>query len=252
MAAASDDKVAGGPVATEAAGRAAVTNPLKQAADKAADRAVASPLPRTFERRQSAIWAAATVTGQARNSPVSLQKPMAQQPAAAAAISSSAEKSAGLSTEQLSSVSTPVTPQSEGVTMSYVRRPALDAAGKPTGGMEIVPPSTVPAETNSGKAVSGNVVAASEALSRAVGRPGAAPKQPGAVPNQPGASSDEAEATLDRSGAERDMGQASSSMARASPKSPGASSSSPRAGEGSNEEGWKRSKQERSSSWKTG
>ncbi|KAL0044094.1 hypothetical protein WJX82_008856 [Trebouxia sp. C0006] len=76
--------------------------------------------------------------------------------------------------------------------------------------------------------------------------------KPGAVPNQPGASSDEAEATLDRSGAERDMGQASSSMARASPKSPGASSSSPRAGEGSNEEGWKRSKQERSSSWKTG
>jgi len=229
-------------------GRAVVTTPSKQAADKA----TASPVPSTVERK-TAIWAAATVTGQARNSPVPLHKPMPQQPATAAAIGSSADKSAGQTTEHLSSASSaPVTPQSEGVTMTYVRRPALDAAGRATGGMEIVPASAAPAETNTGKTVSSNVVAASEALSRAVGKPGAAPKQPGAMPNQPGASSDEAEATPDRSGAERNMGQASSSTARASLNSPGASSGSPRAGEGSAEEGWKRSKQERSSSWKTG
>ena len=129
--------------------------------------------------------------------------------------------------------------QLEAATMTYMRRPAVDAAGKATGGMEIVPAPPVPPGNPNATSVSSSVVATSQALSRAVGKAGAVANQPGAVP-------DKGEAALDPLEAERKTAQASSSRA-------GASSSSPGAGQGAAAaEDRKRSKLERSSSWKTG
>ena len=205
------DKAAASSVPNTAERKAAVS-PTGQAADKAA----ATPWPSVIERKKPPIWAVMTSTGRPRNRPAPPPSPPKQQPQNSSSQGSTVQQGSAQS-------GMPAGVQSSAVSMTYIGRPAIDGAGKLTGRMEIVPASDVPAVTPGDKSVSSNVVAASEALSRAVGKPGAVANQPEAVPSKN-------EPALDRSGAERDTAQASSS-------SPGASSSSPGANQGADQPG---------------
>lgn len=123
-------------------------------------------------------------------------------------------------------------------------RPQIDAVGRPTGAVEVVPASAVPSGTtppgttpggttssgSSAETVTGNVVSVSEALSRAADKATNVPGQAGAVANRPGASSNKPGATPKQAGAV--------------PNKAGAGAV------GSDEQCWKESKIERSSSWK--
>jgi len=229
----------------------------EQAADKlkaakATDKAAARPVPSSTERKP-AIWASITATGQVRNSPALPPKPSTQQPAKLPVQGSPTTNSAAQGKEQLTCdpTVTPVSAQSEAAMMTYIRRPQVDAAGRATGGMEIVPAPAVPAGNNTGTAMGSNVVPASEALSRAAGKPGALPTETGAVPSQPRAASGKAGTTSKQAGAVPSLTGASSGKAGAAPSKAGAASSSPDAGQSTAEDCWKQSKLERSSSWKT-
>ena len=205
------DKAAASSVPNTAERKAAVS-PTGQATDTA----TASPIPSVIERKNPPIWAVMTATGRPRIRPAPLPSPPKQQPQNSSSQGSTVQQGSAQS-------GMPAGVQSSAVSMTYIRRPAIDGAGKLTGRMEIVPAYDVPAVTPGDKSVSSNVVAASEALSRAAGEPGAVANQPEAVPSKN-------EPAQDRSGAERDTAQASSS-------GPGASSSSPGANQGADQSG---------------
>ena len=161
--------------------------------------------------------------------------------------------------------------QAEDRRVEYVARPQIDPLGHPTGQVELVPASSVPTGTtpagttpisplpseatpagttpagatpagataagttssdeSSRDAVSGNVVSVSEALSKAAekardmsSQTGANPNQPGASPSKPGATPKQAGAVPDKAGA--GVG-------------------------GGDDQRWRQSKLERSTSWKT-
>ena len=182
--------------------------------------------------------------------------------------SSSAVQSIAQSKGQ-DAASSPTQPEVRRV--EYVGRPQIDPLGHPTGQVELVPAGSVPTGTTpggttparttpltsvpseatpvgttpagttpagttssggrSGDAVSGNVVSVSEALSQAAEKARDVSSKTGATPNQPGASSSKPGAVPKQAGAEPD-----------------------RAGAGvgaSDDQGWRQSKLERSTSWKT-
>ena len=187
----------------------------------------------THAARKPAIWAAATPTGQALNSPT---LPLNPKEAPTAPLQSSSEIKAdpqGVS----QTVSSRVV-QSEAPAMEYVTRPKIDAAGKPTGAIEIVPAGVTPTNSSTGAALTGNVVAASEAISRAAEKAREAPNKPETLPNQAGASANKPGAVPNNTGAVPKQAGPAPSIAGAS------------VGSG-DEQCWKQSKLDRSTSWKT-
>ena len=228
-------------------------------AGKATERTVMTHAP-----RKPAIWAAATPTGQALNSPTPPLKPKDPQPTPTAPFQSSSETKAdsqgtsqpmsgkaeqsapameyvarpkidatGKPTGAVEVVPAGMTPtgsspvaamtsQSSSETradaqgtsravpgkveqsapaMEYVTRPKIDATGKFTGAVEVVPAGTTSTGSSPRAAVTGNVVAASEAISRAAEKAREAPGKPETLPNQAGASASKPGAGLEDAGA---------------------------------------------------
>lgn len=156
--------------------------------------------------------------------------------------------------------------------LEFVARPQIDVVGRPTGAVELVPASSLPAGTtpdgttpagttpvgttsggsSSGDAVTGNVVSVSEALSRAADKAKDGPGQSGAVANRPGASSNKPGAAPKQTGAAPEKASTVGNKPRATPNQAGAAPDKAGVGvAGEDEQCWKQSKIERSTSWKT-